>query len=161
MRLVLRLHRVPGMDDAVPTPAQVLGMATAGGAATTGFADRVGVIDRGRAADLVLMPWRSVAYPYLDPDTSVIDAVIHRGRASAVHTVLVGGEIVLQDGRLTRVDKSAILEELATSLRTPLRPHELRRRELSRAVFPHVQRFYDGWLDESTRRPFYAPSSRV
>ena len=161
MRLVLRLHRVPGMDDAVPTSAQVLGMATVGGAATTGFADRVGAIDRGRAADLVLMPWRSIAYPYLDPDTSVIDAVVHRGRASAVHTVMVGGEIALKDGRLTRVDKNAILDELATSLRAPLRPHELRRRELSRAVFPHVKHFYDGWLDESTRRPFYACSSRV
>jgi hypothetical protein len=27
-------------------------------------------------------------------------------------------------------------------------------------VFPHVKRFYDGWLDESKRDPFYRPSSR-
>ena len=161
MRLVLRLHRVPGMDDVVPTSAQVLQMATAGGAATTGFADRIGAIERGRAADLVLMPWKSLAYPFLDPDTSVVDAVVHRGRASAVHTVLVGGEVVLKDGRPARVDKAAILEQLAASLRAPLQPHELRRRELSRAVFPHVKRFYDGWLDEAARKPFYAPSSRV
>src|SRR5438876_2135348 len=44
MRLVLRLHRVPGMDDVVPTCPQVFQMATSGGAATTGFADRIGVI---------------------------------------------------------------------------------------------------------------------
>ncbi len=74
---------------------------------------------RGRAADLVLMPWKSLAYPYLDPATSVVDAVVHRGRASAVHTVLVGGEVVLKDGRPARVDKAAILEELAASLRAP------------------------------------------
>ena len=34
MRLVLRLHRVPGMDDAVPTCPQVLKIATEDGAAT-------------------------------------------------------------------------------------------------------------------------------
>ena len=32
MRMVLRAHRVPGMDDEVPTPAQVFRMATSGGA---------------------------------------------------------------------------------------------------------------------------------
>jgi len=160
MRLVLRLHRVPGMADVVPTSAQVLQMATAGGAATTGFADRIGLIERGRAADLVLIPWTSIAHPYLDPDTDVVDAVVHRARAAAVDTVLVAGEVVLKDGRLTRVDKAAVMEELAASLRVPLQPHEERRRQLARAIGPHVKRFYDGWLDEAGRAPFYAPSSR-
>ena len=35
VRIVLRAHRVPGMDDEVPAPAQVFRMATSGGAATT------------------------------------------------------------------------------------------------------------------------------
>ena len=34
------------------------------------------------------------------------------------------------------------------------------RRELSPAVFPYVRRFYEGWLDESGRDPFYRPNSR-
>jgi 5-methylthioadenosine/S-adenosylhomocysteine deaminase len=160
MRLVLRLHRVPGMDDVVPTCSQVFQMATADGAGTTGFADEIGVIERGKAADLVLLPWKSIAEPYLDADTAVVDAVVHRARASAVDTVVVAGEVVLKDGRLTRVDKAAVLEELAAALRAPLQPHEERRRRLSEAVFPYVKRFYDGWLDEASRDPFYAPSSR-
>ncbi|MCI0545821.1 MAG: amidohydrolase family protein [Candidatus Rokubacteria bacterium] len=160
MRLVLRLHRVPGMDDAVPTCAQVFEMATAGGAATTPFADRIGAIAPGRAADLVLLPWRSVAHPYLDPDTAPVDAVVHRGRAGAVDTVMVAGEIVLEGGRFTRIDREAALEELARSLRAPLRPEEERRRRLAREVFPHVRRFYDGWLDDLPADPFYTQSSR-
>ena len=160
MRLVLRLHRVPGMAEVVPTSAQVFEMATAGGAATTGFADRIGVIERCKAADLVLIPWKSIAHPYLDSATAVVDAVVHRGRASAVDTVLVAGEVVLRDGRPTRVDKAAVLEELAAALRVPLRPDEERRRDLARAVFPHVQRVYDGWLDEGVPEPYYRPNSR-
>ena len=37
---------------------------------------------------------------------------------------------------------------------------EAQRRQLARDVFPHVQRFYDGWLDEQAREPFYRPSAR-
>src|SRR5207247_9617904 len=74
MRLVLRLHRVPGMADVVPTSAQVFQMGTAGGAATTGFADRIGAIEPGKAADLVLLPWRSVAHPYLGAGTGPVES---------------------------------------------------------------------------------------
>ncbi|MGH8065554.1 MAG: amidohydrolase family protein [Candidatus Entotheonellia bacterium] len=160
MRVVLRLHRVPGMDDVVPTCPQVFQMATENGALTTGFADTIGTLAPGKAADLVLMNWRQVAYPYLDQDAPVLDAVVHRGKTAGVETVLIAGEPVLRDGKSTRVNKAEVLDALAASLRVPLQPDEERRRRLSREVFPHVQRFYDGWLDERARDPFYRPSSR-
>ena len=40
----------------------------------------------------------------------------------------------------TRVDKAAVLEELAAILRRPLTPDEEHRRRLGRAVFPHDAR---------------------
>jgi 5-methylthioadenosine/S-adenosylhomocysteine deaminase len=160
MRLALRLHRVPGMDDDVPTSAQVFRMATEDGAATTPFGDTIGTLAVGRAADLVLVPWRQIAHPYLEPDTPVLDAVVLRARAAAIDTVIVGGDVVLRDGRVTRVDKSAVLEELAASLRSALTPDEEHRRRLSRALVPHVRRFYQGWLDPETFDPFYRQSSR-
>jgi 5-methylthioadenosine/S-adenosylhomocysteine deaminase len=160
MRLVLRLHRVPGMDDVVPTCPQVLRMATEDGAATTPYAGRIGTLEPGKAADLVLLSWPQIAYPYLDPDTSLVDAVVHRAKSSGVALVMVAGEVILRDGRFTRIDKEAVLAELAASLRAPLTPDEASRR-LSREVFPVVKRFYEGSLDEATRVPFYRPSSRV
>jgi 5-methylthioadenosine/S-adenosylhomocysteine deaminase len=160
MRLVLRLHRVPGMDDAVPAAAEVFRMATEHGATTTPFAGRIGTLEPGKAADLVLLDWRHLARPYLDPATSVLDAVVHRGRAAGVSAVLVAGEVILRDGRFTRVDKAAVLDELASALRVPLRPDEERRRALAGALFPHVRRFYDGWLDERGRDPYYRQNSR-
>lgn len=160
MRLVLRLHRVPGMDDVVPTAAQVLKMATEHGAATTPFAGRIGRLEPGRAADLVLVRWSHLAYPYLEAATPVVDAVVYRARPAGVDTVMVAGEVLLKEGRPTRVDKAGALAELAASLRAPLRPDEESRRSLGRAVFPHVQRFYDGWLAGQAPDPFYRPSSR-
>jgi len=68
--------------------------------------------------------------------------------------------VALRDGELTRVNKTQVLEELAASLRVPWQPEEERRRRLSREVFPYVEGFYAGWLDEKARDPFYRSSSR-
>src|SRR5439155_1380445 len=84
MRLVLRLHRVPGMDDVVPTCPQVLKMATEDGAATTPYAGHIGILEPARAADLVLLSWRQIAHPYLDPQTAVVDAVVQRAKTAGV-----------------------------------------------------------------------------
>jgi cytosine/adenosine deaminase-related metal-dependent hydrolase len=161
MRLALRLHRVPGMGDDVPTCAQVFRMATEDGAATTPFGDRIGTLAVGRAADLVLLPWRHITHPYLEAGTPVLDAVVHRARAAAVDTVLVAGEAVLRGGRVTRIDKAAALEELAATLGRPPAPEEEHRRRLSRVLLPHVRRFYDGWLDPGSFDPFYRQNSGV
>ena len=163
MRMVLKLHREPGFDDDVPTSPQVLRMATENGARTTPFGADIGSLEVGKAADLVVMSWREIADPFLDLDidVSVIDAIVHRAKSSGVKTVLVAGEPVLRDGRFTRVDKAAALAELAASLARPADDDELRRIALSRDVLPHVEKFYDGYLDAERRDPFYALNSRV
>ena len=162
MRLVLRLHRVPGMDDCVPTPADVLRMATEHGAHTTPFGASLGTLEPGKAADVVVMNWRHIAYPYLDADVPVVDAVVQRARSHGVETVLVAGETILRDRRFTRVDKEAAEEELAQRLRAPLTAEEAVRRELARRLFPHVRRYYadEGYLEPREQEPWYRPSAR-
>jgi cytosine/adenosine deaminase-related metal-dependent hydrolase len=160
MRLALRVHRVPGMADVVPTAHQVFQMATEHGAQTTGFARSIGTLAPGKAADLVVLNWHHIAYPYLEPGTSVVDAVVYRAKASSVDTVLVAGEPILRHGQFTRLNKTEVLEALAASLRVSRTPADEGRQQLAREVFPYVQHFYDGWLDDTTHEPFYRPSSR-
>jgi hypothetical protein len=55
MRLVLRLHRVPGMNPAdVPTAPQVLQMASENGGLTTTYGASIGTLSPGSFADLSL-----------------------------------------------------------------------------------------------------------
>jgi cytosine/adenosine deaminase-related metal-dependent hydrolase len=162
MRMVLRTHRVPGMaDEDVPSSGQVLRMATAGGAATTPYGGQIGIIAVGKAADLVLIDWGKLAYPYLDPETSVVDAVIQRAKSEAVDLVMVAGEVVYEGGRFTRVDRDAAMRELHESLQGALKDDEIERRGLSKALLPHVRRFYAGYFDPQAHDPYYRPSSRV
>jgi cytosine/adenosine deaminase-related metal-dependent hydrolase len=162
MRVVLRLHRVPGMDDCVPTPAEVLRMATEHGATTTPFGAHLGTLEPGKGADIVVMNWKHISYPYLDAEVPVVDAVVQRARAHGVETVLIAGEVVMRDRRFTRIDKDAAEEELARGLREPLAPHERKRREFARRLFPHVKQFYvdEGYLDQIEHDPFYRMSSK-
>src|SRR5437899_3752091 len=148
MRMVLRAHRVPGMADAdVPSPGQVLRMATSGGAATTPYGSHIGILAVGKAADLVLIDREKLAYPFLDPKTPVLDAVLQRAKTDGVDLVMVAGEVVYEGGRFTRVDRDAALRELHDSLQHAFADDEVERRLLSKALLAHVRRFYAGYSD--------------
>jgi 5-methylthioadenosine/S-adenosylhomocysteine deaminase len=160
MRMVLRAHRVPGMeDDVVPTAAQVFRMATAGGAETTAFGERLGVLEPGRAADMVLIDWRTLSWPYLDEEMPTLDAVIQR--AKTARTVICDGEVIYDQGRFTKVDREAALRELHQDLQRALADDEVERRKLSKALLPHVKTFYAKYFDPAKHAAFYRPSSRI
>jgi 5-methylthioadenosine/S-adenosylhomocysteine deaminase len=161
MRMVLRAHRVPGMDDEVPTAAQVFRMATSGGAKTTAFGERLGVLEVGRAADMVLIDWGQLSYPYLDEETPVLNAVLHRAKATGVRTVICDGDVIYNEGRFTKVDRDAALRALHDDLQKALADDEVERRKLSKSLLPHVKRFYANYFDPDAHEPFYRPSSRV
>ena len=161
MRMVLRTHRVPGIEDDVPTPAQVFRMATTGGAKTTAFADTIGALEVGRAADLVLIDWRQISYPYLDAQTPLLDAVMQRAKAGSVRTVMCDGEVIYAEGKFTKVDHDGALRSLHEDLQRALSDDEVERRRLSKALLPYVKAFYTGYFDPEGHQPFYRPSSRV
>lgn len=73
---------------------------------------------------------------------------------------MIASKVVYRDGRFTRVDRDAVLGEIAGRMRAPLTPADEDRRALAKAVFPHVRRFYDGYLQLGDE-PFYRLSGRA
>ena len=162
LKLVLRAHRVPGMVEAdVPTMSQVLRMATVGGARTTPYGESLGSLEVGKAADMVLIDWEQVAYPYLDEMTPTLDAVIQRAKQQAVTMTMCDGEVIYQDGKFTKVDRTVALKALHDDLTKALSDDEVERRKLSVALLPHARKFYENYIDTSKHQPFYRPSSMV
>ncbi len=162
MRLVARAHRVPGMVEAdVPTFPQVLRMATEGGAKTTPYRETIGKLEAGRAADLVMIDWDHVSFPYLDEETPILDAVIQRAKTVGVTRVICDGETLYEDGKFTRVDRDGALKALHDDLTKALSDDEVERRNLSKALLPHARRFYADYIDPSRHEPFYRQSSRI
>lgn len=146
MRLALRLHRTPGLDERdVPNAAEIFRMATQGGARTTPFADDIGELAPGKAADLVIFDGPALFGPYQNPDTPLLEILLRHARPERVKAVAVAGKVIYEDGRFAGVDRAGAARALRESLSVPLSEEECRRVELSKALMPHVRRFYDDY----------------
>ncbi len=159
MRLVLKLHREPRMENTTPTGCQVFQMATVNGAQISGFGDCIGTLEPGKRADIVLLNLQNIEEPYLEPGVSIVDAVVHRGRNIDVETVIVDGKVLLQNGQLTGIDEELLFRELKELLTQPLLPHEIERNRLSREIEPYLRRFYSGTIG-GLSQPHYQYNAR-
>jgi 5-methylthioadenosine/S-adenosylhomocysteine deaminase len=101
-----------GMDGE-PTgihAADAIEAATLGGARAVGLAGQIGDIKPGMKADLALIDLTDLAYL---PFNSAARQLVYSETGRGVHTVLVDGRVVLENGRLTTVDEAEFRRELA------------------------------------------------
>ncbi|RKZ28582.1 8-oxoguanine deaminase [bacterium] len=105
-RQALLLQRVQYGSDAL-SARDVLRMATIGGAELLGF-PKIGRIEPGYAADMAIFDMSGLQYAGAQSDP--LAAIIFTGyNHGTVHTI-VDGEIVVRDGKLTRLDEGGIAE---------------------------------------------------
>jgi len=125
IKLVWALHRETGLWNERASTTQILRMATEHGAMTAGFGDRIGRLEPGRAADIVLLDRGKVERPAVDPRTPLVDTVLMRAKSEAVDQVFVGGRLVVANGRVIGIDRDAVMAEIAEEMRRPLTDAEL------------------------------------
>ena len=107
----------------------------------------------------MLIDWNAVAFPYLEAGISIVDALVHLARARHVAEVRIAGEAVYRNGRFIRVDRDAILAEMALRLDRPLTAAEEERRRLAARLEGPVREFYRDYYDKRADRPFYASNA--
>lgn len=115
LRTCLLANRVAHGADSI-TATQVLEMATLGGARIL-HRNELGSIETGKAADLVLINLRQLGYAGAVHDP--VAAIVFCGDTAIVDTTIVNGEIVVENGRLVKVDQESLYgkaNELASSL---------------------------------------------
>ncbi len=156
MRLALRLQRTPEIARSVPTPRDVLGLATTGGARLMRRAD-IGRIATGLKADLAVVDMARASWPWRAPEADGIDFVVQRAQAGDVAHVLVDGEVMLRDGQPTRVDMAAVGDRLAAQLAEE--PFAKNRAALASALKPHLEAWYADW-DIGSLSPYAAMNSK-
>ena len=145
MRLAYTLHRRPGHSSPNPSAAEILRMATEHGAASTPFSGKIGRLEKGLFADILLLDLQSLAFPYQDFDIPLLDIIVRRAKRKSVDTVIIDGNVVFNKGKFTRVDKDTLLEEISKVLSRAKTPEEVELRELSEIIMPAVKNFYSGW----------------
>jgi cytosine/adenosine deaminase-related metal-dependent hydrolase len=97
-----------------PTAEDVLRIATMGGAYAVGRDDELGSIERGKRADLTLVDRDRLAYvPFHRP----LRQLVFADTGGSVDMVIVDGRIVVEDGRVTTIDRDGILRAFAEAYR--------------------------------------------
>jgi 5-methylthioadenosine/S-adenosylhomocysteine deaminase len=157
MRLALRLARGPVLGEPAPTPRDVLGMATLGGAKLMGKEGRLGRLATGYEADVVLLDLERILAPWTAPEVDPLDLIVLRAGAQDVRDVLVAGKPVYSDGKPLGFDETAVAKELAAALAAT--PYPAEAVALARELLPHVDAFYRNW-DHPERQPFTIYNAR-
>ncbi len=110
MKLLCLLTAAADSSPTAVDAAMAIDAATTGGARALGLAGEVGAIAPGMQADLVMLDLRDIAYV---PLNSAARQVVFAESGRGVHSVMVGGELVLDAGRITTIDEAALRAEAA------------------------------------------------
>ncbi len=104
-RNALLLHRVQGGAAAIDART-CLGMATAGGARALGYTE-IGRIAEGAVADVILIDVRRIGFAGAMHDP--VAAILFAGDSHIVTHSIVNGEVVVENGRLSRATEEEIV----------------------------------------------------
>jgi cytosine/adenosine deaminase-related metal-dependent hydrolase len=108
MRLAALIQKPRLGPDALPA-AQVLELATLGGARVLGLADEIGSIEVGKRADFAVL---DLGGPHAQPEAAdLVSRLVYSARASDVRHVVVDGRLVVRDGSLRTADYAEIRRE--------------------------------------------------
>ncbi|MFC3613412.1 amidohydrolase family protein [Lutimaribacter marinistellae] len=110
MQQAMHYHRRHFRDPGILPPGRALEMATIEGARALGMEDRIGSLEPGKLADVVLVDMRR---PHLSPPNMAVHRLVCFANGNDVDTVIVGGEVVLENGRPCRVSEDDILDDAA------------------------------------------------
>ncbi|MFG1622255.1 amidohydrolase [Kribbella sp. NPDC049227] len=108
MRMVALTQKQREQDAEWMTISDTLRLATRGGAKAAGLPDTIGALEPGRQADIALV---DLSGPHCQPLHDPRAALVYSVRPSDVVTVLVAGQVVVRDRRLTTLDLDEVLAE--------------------------------------------------
>jgi 5-methylthioadenosine/S-adenosylhomocysteine deaminase len=108
--------------------------ATLGGAHAMDLDGEIGAIRAGMKADLVLIDLDDIAY---QPFNSAARQLVFSETGRGVETVIVDGEVVMRERRVTTIDEAALREELA-ALMPAFRLDFARVAEANAPVIPYL-----------------------
>jgi 5-methylthioadenosine/S-adenosylhomocysteine deaminase len=95
-------------DPTAAPAAAVLEMATLGGARALGMEDRLGSLEVGKRADVVVV---SLAAPRLHPLYDPVSHLVYAVKGADVRDVVIEGRVVMRDRKVLTMDEAAVIRE--------------------------------------------------
>jgi len=83
-------------------------MATIGGARVLGMEAKIGTLERGKRADVVVIDLQQAK---VQPVYSVASAIVYAASGSSVVTTIVDGKVLMKDRKLLTVNEAEVLQK--------------------------------------------------
>jgi 5-methylthioadenosine/S-adenosylhomocysteine deaminase len=112
--------------------AEVLYAATMGGAKSALLDEEIGSLEAGKRADLIILDMSTANF---SPLNDVANHLVYCENGGSIEAVMVNGELVVEHGRLTRVDEASLLGELREAW-LEYRPRHIAIEEANRVFEP-------------------------
>jgi len=105
MHLTALIQKGVRHDPTVLPAEQVLYMATMGGAIALNLDDRIGSLEVGKQADLIIMDFDSL---HLTPVYDVVSHLVYAAKASDVEATMINGRWMMREKRLITIDEAQV-----------------------------------------------------
>ncbi len=108
MSTAAKVHKAVSGDPTVLDAKTALLMATRWGAEVLGLGEITGSLEKGKAADIIIM---NLDKPHLTPLYDIYSHIVYSSMASDVETVFVNGKLVVANGKLCTADEDEIISK--------------------------------------------------
>jgi 5-methylthioadenosine/S-adenosylhomocysteine deaminase len=106
MASAARFQKVTKMDPRVLSARDVLEMATIAGARVLGMEEKIGTLEPGKRADVIII---NVQQAKTQPVYSIESAIVYAASGSSVLTTICDGKILMRDRKVLTVDVPAAI----------------------------------------------------
>ncbi|OGR06860.1 MAG: S-adenosylhomocysteine deaminase [Deltaproteobacteria bacterium RIFOXYD12_FULL_50_9] len=120
MGTAARLHKVAALDPTMVTAEQALTMATRSGAKLLHAESRIGSLEPGKQADIIVL---DLEQPHLTPLYSIPSQLVYAARGADVIHSVINGKVVMENRILTTLDEVGVMariREMALGMRRKL-----------------------------------------
>lgn len=103
-----RLQKIGKMDPKALSARDVLEMATIGGARVLALDDKIGTLEAGKRADVIVI---DLQQPKVQPVYAVESAIVYAASGSSVTTTIVDGKVLMRDRSVLTVNVSETMKK--------------------------------------------------
>jgi len=105
---VAKVHKLVNKDRSAMPPIKVVDMATMGAAKALKMEDKIGSLEVGKLADLIVIDTKA---PNMVPVYNPYSALVYSANSANVRHSIVDGNVLMKDRELLTVDEAEIREE--------------------------------------------------
>ncbi|EPZ7319514.1 amidohydrolase [Vibrio mimicus] len=105
---VAKVHKLVNQDRAAMPPLKVIDMATMGAAKALHMEDKIGSLEVGKLADIIVIDTKA---PNMVPIYNPYSALVYSANSGNVRHAIIDGKLVMQDRQINTVNEEQIRQE--------------------------------------------------